>query len=357
MAKKEIELQNGKKKIPGYYWRPDGLLEKKIMRDGKSLTFRGKNKKEVDTKIINHKKELENKSLFSILANSWKEEHWPTLTENTKRGYRAAYKRIVSHFGETPVNEVTALDIRAYIKKFSKDRGYKTVANELSIITMILDYAGECSELEYNPARFVKIPRGLERKPREFPSDEDLKLVKENYNIEPPYGLLMYVALYTGFRRGELFALQWKDIDFKESTISVKKSMHWANNQAEIKSTKTKAGERTIFLLDKLREVLEPIQSKPDEFIFTVNRTVPSRTMIERGLLRYRDKTGVKIMPHALRHAFTTMCVEHGVRPEIIQYMVGHANLSTTMDTYNEIRLNRAIDAGRQLNNIDIVTQ
>lgn len=345
-----------KKKGAEFYLRPDGIYEKIMVLNGKRVAFRSKDPDKIYEKIALYKESVEKGRAFGEVADEWKKEHFPTLTHNTQMGYTPAYKRIRDEFKDDRLLDIDAKRIDNYIRSFSLNRGYKTVANELLLIRLILSYACANSELEYNPADHVKLPKGLAKKSREFPSDKDIEIVKNSYAVD--FGLLHYFIMYTGARLGEALAFTWADIDFKTGKLFIKKSVYYDGNSPILKSTKT-GRDREGIILEKLEEVLKPLKKgkKGTDFIFARDGRLLTRMEVQRGKERFRRLTGFQSSPHALRHAYATMLFESDkVDFKTIQYLLGHAQLSTTMDVYTELRKRRVNEAAKVIRNVDIST-
>lgn len=323
---------------------------------GKRIYFYSKDPKVIDQKVLAFTQKVEKGPLLKEIAEAWKAEHFPTLAYTTIHGYTPAYTRIVDTFGEEHVKEITVQQITEYLRRFSKEKGYKTVTNELLVFRLILGYACSLGILANNPAQYARIPKGLPRKPRDFPADADINIVKASCDILPPWGFLHYFTLYTGARVGEAMALTWGDVDFEKRIITITKSVYWENNQPQLKTTKTESGIREIPILDKLHTILLSRKGQPDEYLFAIDGRIPSHTMLSRGRNRFRKLTGTTATPHQLRHAFATMLYEADIKEKTAQYLLGHAQLSTTMDIYTQLRKRELVDAAKKLNDIDIAT-
>lgn len=333
------------------YRRKDGLYEKLITIDGKRKAFRGRTEKEVMKKIVQYQGEREKGPLFSAVAEAWQEEHWKTLSENSKKNYNPAYARAVEHFGDEYVRNITAQQINRFIIGFSKGRAQKTVKTQLSIISMVLSYAVLQGYIDQNYAHYVSIPRNLPKRRRDLPSDEDIRRVKEN--VKKPFGLFAYLVLYTGCRRGEALALQYEDFDFQNNTIAISKSVCYANGRAFLKTPKTESGNRTVILLDKLKKYIPKCKKG---FIFAEK---DRNMLITEGEFQtlwehYQKETGVTCTPHCLRHAYATMLFEAGLDVKDAQALMGHANISVTQDIYTHIRNARMKQAAEKLNRFDL---
>lgn len=330
--------------------RSDGLRQRQVTINGKRKVFYGHSDREINRKIAEYREEKRRGRTFCVVAEEWGEKHFPTLEHNTLKGYRPALQRAIDEFGESPVLSVTAKDIERYLLRFAK-QGYaqKTVRNQLLVIHMIFDYAMLEGDIDHNPAAPVRIPRGLPKKTREMPTDEEIEIVKNS--LKEPFGLFAYFILYTGCRRGEALALTYRDIDRGNRVVSVSKSVYNENNHPKIKRPKTAAGCREIILLDVLADKLP--KGKPDDLLFpNESGELMSETQFQRQWELYCKATGLCITPHQLRHAYATILFNAGVDDKDAQELLGHANLSTTRDIYTHITQRRREKTAALLNSV-----
>ena len=98
-----------------YYQRPDGLYEAIRVVNGKRKAFRGRTPHEVEQKMIAYQGEIARGRLFREVEEEWEAEHFPTLTANTLKGYRPAARRAVDRFGDTPIRNIKAPEIKRFI--------------------------------------------------------------------------------------------------------------------------------------------------------------------------------------------------------------------------------------------------
>ena len=316
------------------YQRPDGLYEKSVTIDGKRHVFRATSEVEVYRKIAAFEEKQAAGRTFAEVAEEWKEQHFKTLSPTTERGYKPALERVVDKFGSMPIKDITPQHIKFFIDGFAaKGHAYKTVTNQLLVISMVFDHAGLVDGLESNPTTFVKVPKGLERTQRELPSDEDLRRVRENVGL--PFGLFAYFILYTGCRRGEALAIQFKDIDRVAGKIYINKSIYYHTNKPSIKLPKTKAGLREIPLLDVLAEKLP--DGKPNDYLFSADGAPYHSSRATREWNKYAAEAGISCTPHQLRHAYATMLYEAKVNRKDAQSLMGHADITTTENIYTHI--------------------
>lgn len=327
--------------------RKDGYFRTSKTINGKTYYFYGK----TDTEAINKRDEyLERKEkvLFKDAAEEWFEHHSASLAFNTIRGYIPSYKRAVDEFGDINITDITPLNVSKYIRHMA-DMNYsdKTVRTQLGVISMIFQYAINYTGIDMaNPARDIKIPKGLQKKKVTLPSDEDIQKVKESVTEE--FGLFAYMLMYTGLRRGELLGLRYEDI--KDGFINIDKSIYYDGNTPKVKRPKTERSVRRVPVLDKL----SPYLSRKKGIIFNhLGEYLPYHVFL-RKWGNYCKTTGIKCTPHQLRHCFATMLYEADISPKDAQYLLGHAQLSTTMDIYTDVRKQREKVIAENIKSIDI---
>lgn len=336
--------------------RKDGLWQQQytVTENGKKKQkyFYGKTKKEVLDKIRAYEASAAAGRTFGEVAEDWWEEAEPQLAYNTTKGYRPALRRAVEEFGEDNIRELKPLDISRYIRRFVKEThaADKTARTQLMVINLICRYAVESGDLEYNPARDITVPKGLEKKPREIASDDDIAKVKASTDCT--FGMFAYWIMYTGMRRGELLALTWDDVDVEECTISISKSVYHVDNKPYIKQPKTAKGIRTVPLLNKLGAKIKPAKGLvfPDPATGGIMTNMHFQSLWDK----YASESGISCTAHQLRHAYATMLEENDVSEKDAQYLLGHAQISTTKDIYTHIRETKKEKIKSKLLDLDI---
>ncbi|SDH22667.1 Phage integrase family protein [Aneurinibacillus thermoaerophilus] len=164
---------------------------------------------------------------------------------------------------------------------------------------------------------------------------------------------------YSGMRLGELLALQWKDIDFKEHTISITKTLHNPrNNESQYKllPPKTSGSIRTIKMDPNVMALLKKHKAEQNEiklrtrdkyhdndFVFAQPNGYPE--VMKKGELRMERllkiaKIDKHVTPHSLRHTHTSLLIEAGVGIKEIQQRLGHTDIETTMNIYAHMTKN-----------------
>lgn len=353
--------------------RSDGRYTETIKIDGKRKFFYGTSPQDVKKKLRNYTADAPKGRLFCEIAREWDVEHNKKIKYNTQKFYKPVVKRVIDYFDTWLIKDIGASDISDFLKAVAAEGyGKKTVLTHKNVISMIFVFAILKGDTAINAAREVPVPRNLLSVKRELPSDDYIKIIDAGNGAGD--GLLPFLLLWTGCRRCEALALQWKDIDFVNRKINVDKIVEFHNNQPEIRSgAKTDAGVRQIIMTERVASVLQPIIGIADEYIFgksnpwslTKLRKTWSRYCKNNGLVRADEKeitdkvTGKKvkvpvlkpdITPHQLRHAYVTMLYESGVDEKTAMSQTGHADQKTIRDIYTHLREKKTIEAQEKLN-------
>jgi integrase len=333
--------------------REDGRMVKAITdpRTGKRVYFYGKTEREINRKILAYREKLEDGRTFAEVSDEWWGDTMERLSPNSIHTYRVARERADAEFGDELIKNITARDVQVFIKRFADDgirtMSRKTVSNQLMVISQIFKHGIVSGDCENNPAQSVTVPKGLKTTKRTAAAETDEEIIKRT----PDVWLFPYFILYTGMRKGEALALTGADIDIPNRTITVSKSVYFDSDRPNIKSPKTKAGYRTVPILDPLLPYLPKL--KKDEYLFSA-ATDPHKPM-GYGLFRlrmqkYHEKTGTTFGAHQLRHSYATILFECGVDPKTAQHLLGHAQISTTMDIYTDFREKSAKNIAQEIN-------
>lgn len=325
-----------------YTMRPDGRIVLAKSYDGKRKYFYGDSDAEVEQK----QREYEQSRIKAAepprcrTVNQAVDDYWAwketNISPNSHNQYNVACKRIKAEWGDTPVDAVTVQMVYSFLDSFRiKGFSTKVISNTRSVLSGVFDRSIIAGEINANPVKQVPAVSGKPRKPRPPASDPDIVRLHE-HKTDTLYTRLYYFALLTGLRRGELAALQFKNIDLENNCVYVRQNCAWDyQGQPVIKSTKTEAGERVVDLLDDAIAVL-PEFGKPDDYVF-FPEGLPTRGKIERALVTARTAIGITSTPHQFRHSFASLGHSAGIDAFDMQHELGHSTISQTLDIYTDL--------------------
>lgn len=345
--------------------RKDGRYQETIYIDGKRKYIYGNTKAEVTKKMRKYLLDLNAAVTFQAVAEQWQEIHREEIGDKTWMNYAPHYNDIVEKHGSTPVDEITALDVITDLKRCAARRCSATIiSTRRSIYRMILDHALISGHITHNPAIGISLPRTIEKTRREAPSENSLKIILDN--ADKPFGLFPALLACTGLRKAEALALTWGDIG--EDSISVTKALDYAvHAHPVVKPPKTKAGKRTVPIIDVLKPLLvRPRNARNDDLLFPSSPN-PQEGRVGGGYMSEReyevkwqkyceatgfvDESGKKTLTaHQLRHGLATIGFESGVDEKTMQKILGHASPTTTREIYTHLREQKLASSVNALN-------
>ena len=337
------QKRNPKKKM---YQRPDGLYQTTKVIGGKRVYFYGKTEKEVTDKMVAYTARQETGPAFREVAEDWRASSEALLEYNAWRGYAAAYKALMAHFGDDPIRNITAEAVQSYFVSM-KRRGYSqhTIRNYKSVLSTIFDHGrltmrAGCG----NPVTDTKLPGGLKKGKRTPASYNDL--MRTIASVNAPLGLYHLVLMCTGCRPAEALALTGADFDRDGKWVHIRRSMYWEGNTPRIKDPKTDAGVRRVPLIPLLEANLPEL--RPEEYLFSDHGDLLTKKRFETLRRKYKAATGVTATPYQYRHAYATMLYTAGVDLKTAQIYLGHSDIRTTADIYTHLSQER-LDAGADM--------
>ena len=300
----------------------------------------------------------------------------------TMANYIYCYDRYVKNsFGTKRISAVKKSDVRRYYNSLHDDKLLKITSIDSihTVLHQVFQTAVDDGIIRNNPAdnmlRELKTSRGSDSERREALTVTQQKLFQEYMLRKPLYRHwypIFFIMANTGMRVGEAIGLRWQDVDLENGLISVNHNVvyyshkgTYGNCHYEIHSTKTKAGVRLIpmtkavkeaFRMEKEYQELTGIQNTMridgyTDFIFAnVNGGMQNLTTLNKALKRITrdcndeliakygiDKVPVLLPPiscHILRHTFATRLCESGMNIKLVQEILGHADITTTMNIY-----------------------
>lgn len=287
------------------------------------------------------------------------------IQNNRKISYLSTQKNnyerhIKPYFQNVNLNKLSyenIFEFREYLKTKPKKQNdnqhlsNNTINKIIILLKKIFDTGVRKSLIDKNPVENLrKLP--INKKIITFWSIEEFarfrKLITKE---EKSYDLFFTVAFFTGMRMGEILALNWNDINLLTNTIHVTKTAYFLNKRNHINSTKTRAGTRYITINNKLANMLREWKQEQTtllkEFIDDIDnlqviQSSPisiTKNMIDKKfkqiLLRNNDIKKIRI--HDLRHSHASLLINQGEDYLVVKERLGHASITTTIDTYSHL--------------------
>jgi integrase len=303
-----------------------------------------------------------NRLTVGVFLNEWLENvHKPTLKLLTYFRYRDCLNlHIIPGLGHIQLQKLHQAQIQAfYAQKLDEGLAPSRVRFFHAILHKALDHAVKWEYVVKNVSDLVSLPRKIEREPQYLTKEQALHLLEtlRGQKLEA----IVSLALATGMRKGELLALRWSDIDLEDKTIQVRRTVSRLPEYGFYESEpKSKAGRRRIVLPDRIVEVLKQHRAEQEEVKRRVGEqwrnldlvfTNQFGSYIEPNHVNKRFNAAVEAagLPpmrfHDLRHSAATLLLAMNVHPKVVQQLLGHSNISITMDRYSHVLPSMGRDA------------
>lgn len=323
------------------------------------------------------------------------------LKSSTKTNYIYTYERYVKPtIGRRKIGEIKYSDLLYFYKEqLTKGYSLNTIDDMHRVITGAFKLAVRDDIIRRNPAEGVMadIKASQKERPKRHAlthteEDEFLKCLDqpENKKWKP----LLVFMLGSGCRIGEVIGIRWKDIDFKKNVIYVNHDITYCPREEngfhcryEVGPPKTAAGERAIPLVAKVKDVL--LEEKKNQKVFgysntavvdgmsgfvfcnrfggiykpssvnkAIRRIVNDHNAAEQVKAAKEDRDPVMIPHfscHITRHTFCTRLCENGTNIKLIQQIMGHKDIRTTMDIYAEVTKEKTLSVFQDFNDDDVL--
>lgn len=294
--------------------------------------------------------------LRSWLETSIKGNRAPRTVES----YTAMVENhIIPDLGRIRLGKLTQADIQSMMtRKRASGLSARTVNYLRAILRSALTTAVKNDIVARNVASFTESARGEKREPKPF-TPEELRVFWDTVNGHPLEVGFVIAGTY-GLRRGEVLGLRWSDIDEEEGVIHVRQQVQRVDGKDQVLPLKTKSSRRTLPLTANVQKALRGrVISQDKEKVIAGERWVDTGLIITSSIgtplnpgnfyTRYKQllkDAGLEGHTfHDLRHTATSMLVRQGVHPRVAMEILGHSQISVTMDVYAHVMGDSVRDA------------
>lgn len=283
---------------------------------------------------------------FRKISSLWKEEKRKYVKLSTISAYAIILENhLLPTFGDkTKVIEEN--DVQEFVfDKLNAGLSQKTVKDFMIVLKMVYRFGVKIGVMEHREWD-IKYPITQERTGIEVLSIANhrklVNFVAENFTFR---NLGILLCLHTGMRIGEVCALKWEDIDIAQGIINVKRTIERIyiiengerRTELIISTPKTQNSIREIPLSKELIKVIKPLKKVVNDIFFVLtNESKPTEPRTYRNYYKsVLQNLKIPLLKfHGLRHSFATRCIESQCDYKTVSVILGHANISTTLNLY-----------------------
>ena len=344
---------SGKQIFQSMTWTPEtGMTKKQIEKElaRQAVLFEENCKKGYQTKAVK----------FETFCEEWFDEYAKINLRNTTYERLLQLRgRVYDAIGHLRMDKVTPRQIQTFVNTLAKDGANertgkplasKTIRHYLSLISDVFGYAVKMGVVADNPCTKVTVPKAEQKEKKIYTVEEVIKFLNLLENEPLKYRVFFNIAVYSGFRRGELLGLEWKDIDFENNVISVRRtSCYTAKKGTYTDTTKTRKSQRTIKFPQAIMDMLRAFKEEQDtevlrlgdkwvetDRLFTKWNGLPMNNNTPYFWLgEFCEKHDLPFYGiHQFRHWFASALVNEGVDIVSVSGALGHSTVSTTSNIY-----------------------
>ncbi len=343
----------GRQVIQSMTWKPEPTMtprqvEKELNRQ--AVMFEEQCLKGYQSKAIK----------FEEFAEQWFEEYAkPNLRNTTYERMLQLRGRVYAAIGHLRMDKITPRQIQAFVNTLSKDGANertgkplapKTIRHNLSLISDVFSYAVKVGVAADNPCSKVTLPKDTPKEKKIY-TREEVERFLTLLNSEPlKYRVFFNLLIYSGFRRGELLGLEWKDIDWDNCVISVRRTSNYTPKKGiYTDTTKTKKSQRSMKFP---KEVIDLLRTFKSEQYSEKERLGTKWQDHDRLFVKYDGRPMNNNTPyfwfnefckahnfrfcdiHSLRHFYASALINEGVDAAAVSGALGHSVVSTTSNVY-----------------------
>lgn len=392
-----------------------GWSEKKARAEAEKFAVR------FEDKVKSGYSSAADRMTFEKFSRIFLRDMGPYLAETTLHSYRNRLElRLIPAIGQLKLSQITNHTVKAYVQMLQEDGIRKdgrsgalsasTIQIDRALISSILSYAVQEGYLALNPLIYAGKQRGKKQTAKEYHTTQftpeqakkflwlldhsvdityqshtttchgkpaSVREYTRSWSLAPKWRLYFYLAIFTGARRGEMFALRWRDIDFDTNEIHIDRSIAYVPGRTIEKATKTYSSRTCVvpplvtalarkLLAEQKRTALElgdywkgsHGKQFADNFIFTgpdgALASINTAWLEFKKLIsiynRYvavdeDDRLPENVTLHGLRHTTAAILIANNMDPRSVAGVLGHADPTTTLNIYSYFFQHKSTEA------------
>lgn len=341
---------HGKQKMRTMTWKPEpGMTRRQI---DKELTRQAV--------LFEDGEETATSEKFEDFAKKWFKEYGEKrLREKTLERYHQLEERTYAAIGHKRLDKITRRTIQSFIEQLEEPGinqvtggtlAPKTIKHYVSFVSDVMAYAVRMELIQHNPCSGAILPTAKSKEKDIYTLEETQHVLDLLQNEPIIYQVFFTLAIYGGFRRGELLGLEWKDIDFKNCIISIRRSSLYSHDKGIFTdTTKTQGSARSLKLPSGIFDLLRKYKVQQSEqrlkvgdqwedhdrlFVAWNGKPMNPNTPYS-WYDRFCKRVGIRrIGIHAFRHLNATLLIDSGASVKTVSAALGHAQVSTTLNIY-----------------------
>jgi integrase len=320
----------------------------------------GKTRREVDEKLTKAKMDRDiglafdagNLKVGEYLTRWLPDGVKDTVKQTTYESYeRLARVHLVPALGRIKLKNLTPAHVRAlYREKRDSGLSATSVQRIHALLHKALKQAVNDDLIPRNVTEAIKAPRQVRKEIQALPPEQARAFLRAAESDR--LGALYLLAIHTGLRQGELLGLKWGDVDLDRGTLQVRRTLSAAKGGPTFTTPKSNNG-RSVRLTARAAQALRDHRKRQVEeqlkqggrwqdtglvFTSTVGTPLNRHYVFGRSFKPLLRRAGLPNVPfHALRHSFATLMLSGREHPKVVQEMLGHSRINTTLDFYSHV--------------------
>jgi len=366
--KRVLKTGEGQRKDGRYYYRYTQRGDRKTVY-ANTLEELRKKEDQITRDLEAGRNYVEGKiTVFQLLEQS--EKNNKKIAPTTRKNYRYTRSVVAKYdLANVPIIRVTRSMCRDFVRQLEEHGyAYSTIALFKRVISACFIIAVDDEILRSNPFSF-RLSNYLDAEQNDVKALSDTQVlgvldIVKNHKFFARWYYVIILMLETGIRISECFALTLRDIDFKRNLLRIDHQIQRVKGEIYICKPKSKAGRREIPLTNRAKFALEELIKQRNAImtdleipeyeldgytgflILNSKGVIPGRNSMEYATRRVCEIYNAqpeaeiieKLTPHVLRHTASTNMIAAGVKIPTVQYIMGHADSSTTLDVYTDVK-------------------